>query len=109
MLFQDLEPDSRTRGALDRAPRCCYDSPKKAMSRKIPARTSEHAKRSDLAQKLLHHLHLRGTTRPGQRIGVAVSGGPIPWLCSFFSSNSANRSASSFPSPTSITDCAAAP
>ena len=63
------------RVTLDRAPRCCYDSPQKAMSRKIPARTSEHAKRSDLAQKLLHHLHLRGSTRPGQRIGVAVSGG----------------------------------
>src|SRR5215469_7031904 len=63
------------RVTLDRAHRCCYDSPQKAMSRKIPARTSEHAKRSDLAQKLLHHLQLRGTTRPGQRIGVAVSGG----------------------------------
>ena len=45
------------------------------MSRKTPARTPKHAKRSDLAQKLLHQFHLHSTTHPGQRIGVAVSGG----------------------------------
>ena len=45
------------------------------MSRKTPARTPKHAKRSDLAQKLLHQFRLQSTTRPGERIGVAVSGG----------------------------------
>jgi tRNA(Ile)-lysidine synthase len=33
------------------------------------------ARRSELAQKLWHHLQGREWTRPGQRIGVAVSGG----------------------------------
>src|SRR5215470_13959148 len=45
------------------------------MSRKIPARAPKHAKRSELAQKLLHHLRLHESIHPGQRIGVAVSGG----------------------------------
>jgi tRNA(Ile)-lysidine synthase len=45
------------------------------MARQTPARTPERAKRSGLAEKLLHHLRRGGTTRPGQRIGVAVSGG----------------------------------
>jgi len=45
------------------------------MSRRIPARAPKHAKRSELAQKLLGHLRLHESTHPGQRIGVAVSGG----------------------------------
>lgn len=45
------------------------------MSKKSLTRKNHRAKRPELAQKLLHRLQSRGWARPGQRIGVAVSGG----------------------------------
>jgi len=45
------------------------------MSRKMSDRPPKPPKRSRLAQKLLHALRLNSCTHPGQRIGVAVSGG----------------------------------
>lgn len=49
--------------------------PQNAMSRKIPARIVKQAKPSELAHKLLRHLHGCDWAHPGKRVAVAVSGG----------------------------------
>jgi len=50
--------------------------PRKNATRKLPrGKNPPKARRSELAQRLLHHLQICGWAHAGQRVGVAVSGG----------------------------------